>query len=536
VPVRNPQEDWNRGILLTEIHPAVAWAMTIGFLALIYTLPLVQMAFELARKADIQALRVFTAFPTTDNLHRFEKDLTRQSFARQLVQPRLQLALSRFLGFGTTNVLQGRDGWMFYRPGVDFLTGPGLLDESRLRLRKKDLIEAGESRPSPDPRPAIIAFHEDCRAAGVHLVVVPVPDKAMLQPCELSARFNLHTATQVPTNPDYLRLLEELRAAGVDVFDPTPAQLLPDDPPRFLQRDTHWTPQWMETVARDLATHLTTRVSLPAAAPLSLAMREKPIVGLGDLVEMLQLPSGQRLYPPQTVTVQRVYDPRSGAEWQTSETADVLLLGDSFSNIYGAADLGWGDAAGFPAQLARFLGRPLDVITRNGSGASATRLELARRPAGLGGKRVVIWEFAVRELAVANWEVLPVAGPEPSGPAVHLPDAVASTPLLFEGTVVATSRVPEPFAVPYKDCLTYMKLRVDRVCEGTYRDDSLIAALWGMKDNALLPAASYSAGQRLRLKVVPLSKAPVKLDTVRSADDLDDYSHPPYYVLEENKL
>ena len=29
----------------------------------------------------------------------------------------------------------------------------------------------------------------------------------------------------------------------------------------------------------------------------------------------------------------------------------MLLLGDSFSNIYCTTDLGWGEAAGFPAQL-----------------------------------------------------------------------------------------------------------------------------------------------------------------------------------------
>jgi alginate O-acetyltransferase complex protein AlgJ len=508
--------------------------MTAGFLALIFALPAVQLAFELVFERDIQALKVFTRLPTPENLGRFERDVSRRSLARQLVQPRLQLALSRYLGFGTADVLRGRDDWLFYRPGVEFLTGPGLLDGSRLSLRRQDLIEAGEVHPNPDPRPAILAFQEDCRGAGVHLVVVPVPDKAMLQPAELTSRSLTPVPVDVPANPDHPRLLEELRAAGVDVFDPTPPRLVPGDPPRFLHQDTHWTPQWMEAVARDLASHVESRVSLPRSTPTPFLIQETRVTRQGDLVDMLRLDPDQRLFRAQTVTIHRVLDRRTGAAWQPSEAADVLVLGDSFSNIYGSADLGWGDAAGFPAQLARFLSRPVDVITRNGSGATATRRELARRPAALRGKRVVIWEFAVRELTLANWEVVRLPGPPRDAGAGHPGPEASRTPLLIEGTVVATSRVPQPFTVPYKDCLTCVKLRVDKVLEGSYGDDSMIGAFWAMRDNVLLPAASYAAGRRLRLKAVPLREAPADLRSVRTADDLDDYSHQCYYIIEDN--
>ena len=101
---------------------------------------------------------------------------------------------------------------------------------------------------------------------------------------------------------------------------------------------------------------------------------------------------------------------------------------------------------------------------------------------------------------------------------------------------MATSRVPRPYTVPYKDCLTYVKLHVDRVVEGTYEDDQVIAVFWGMKDNVRLPAADYPVGTRLQLKLVPMRKAPDTLRTARSSDDLDDYQHQPYYVLEEHAL
>ena len=62
-------------------------------------------------------------------------------------------------------------------------------------------------------------------------------------------RFASRRPQAVPNNADFARFVAELRGQGVDVFDPTPATVGPDDPPRFLARDTHWTPEWMRQVA-----------------------------------------------------------------------------------------------------------------------------------------------------------------------------------------------------------------------------------------------------------------------------------------------
>ena len=255
------QEDLNRGILPTEIAPGLARAMSGLFVVAIFLVPVLQVGVELFRGGTVQALTLFRRPPTQENLHAFEKDLEDQSVVRNAVQPLLQQALTRSLGFGNASVVVGREGWLFYRQGVDFLTSPGLLDQVRLRLRAKELLDGGEKNPCPDPRAAILAFHEECRKAGVHLVVVPVPDKAMLQPAELTARLAFSTPCEAPTNADHARLLAELRSAGVDVYDPTPRSLVPGEKPRFLRQDTHWTPEWMETVAEGLAAHLRSRVS-----------------------------------------------------------------------------------------------------------------------------------------------------------------------------------------------------------------------------------------------------------------------------------
>jgi hypothetical protein len=60
----------------------------------------------------------------------------------------------------------------------------------------------------------------------------------------------------------------------------------------------------------------------------------------------------------------------------------------------------------------------LDVIAQNDSGAFATRQALSRElSAGqdrLAGKRVVIWEFAARELSVGDWKPLEFPIPPPA--------------------------------------------------------------------------------------------------------------------------
>jgi alginate O-acetyltransferase complex protein AlgJ len=70
--------------------------------------------------------------------------------------------------------------------------------------------------------------------------------------------------------------------------------------------------------------------------------------------------------------------------------------------------LGWGTSAGFAEQLSYALRRPVDRLVQNDQGAFATREMLRREPDRLDGKRVVVYQFAVRELAFGDWKVIPL--------------------------------------------------------------------------------------------------------------------------------
>ncbi len=88
--------------------------------------------------------------------------------------------------------------------------------------------------------------------------------------------------------------------------------------------------------------------------------------------------------------------------------SDVLILGDSFLRIYERDEP---IAAGFIAHLARELGQPLTSIVNDGGGSTLVRQDLARRPALLMNKKLVIWEFAERDIryGTEGWQIVPLA-------------------------------------------------------------------------------------------------------------------------------
>jgi hypothetical protein len=405
-------EELRRGILHTTVSRPVAGMLVAVFLAVIYSVPVSQAVLERVKGDESVLPDLFRQWPTRDSIKQFEEDLDKASYARDRVRPQLQMVLTRFGGFGNTKAVVGKDGWLFYQPGVAAVGGPGLLDAALLASRAKTARDEGSAPLYPDPRPAILDFRTFLASRGIKLVVFPVPDKAGLQPAQLHGRVDGAGTVEPRRNPDHARLIAELEAAGVLVFDPTPARLDPRQPPRYLQQDTHWTPAWMEEVARALGTFVSERVPLQAAArPRHFAALPRTVSRVGDVVDMLGLPAGQTLFRPQTVAIHEVRN-EAGSPFEPQPDADVLLLGDSFCNIYTLGQMGWGEAAGLGPQLARALGRDVDIIAQNDAGASATRRLLWNELSGvedsrqdrLAGKKVVIWEFASRELAVGNWK------------------------------------------------------------------------------------------------------------------------------------
>ena len=98
------------------------------------------------------------------------------------------------------------------------------------------------------------------------------------------------------------------------------------------------------------------------------------------------------------------------------------------------------------------------------------------------------------------------------------------------GKIKLVSNVPDPSTVTYKECVTFVKYEVESVESGDYDGEELIAVFWGMRKSKLQPPARFSSGQRHRLTIQPLAERP-ELERVMRADDTQDYSLTPYWVV-----
>lgn len=431
----------------TDIRRGVALLLTLFFLVMIFALPAGQHAIEFLhgkvgnRLSSIpQAWDIFRVAQdaiarwrqhkrSLDHLFTVNQEVLRkikqysdrleeESWFNQQVLPITQNILSNIFGVGNEKVYVGSGDWLFYRPGIDYLIGDGFLNSSKL-ARDLNSNDAGKPSRQADPVQAIVQFKAQLAARGIELILMPVPDKASVH----AERFTdaLAGDRRALHNRSYDQFLAALQSQGIRVFDPT--DLLAEFADKhggsaYLATDTHWSPRAMEGVAAALAAEL--RPLLPSAPTEPLFRRETATVqNHGDLAKMLKLPYGARWPAPESVEIRPVRPATASQARVIDPSAEVLLLGDSFANIYSLESMGWGVSAGLAEQLARELNRPVDALRRNDAGAHATRealaYEVARGCGRLAGKKVVIWEFAARELAYGDWKLLDLSPARAAG-------------------------------------------------------------------------------------------------------------------------
>jgi hypothetical protein len=476
-----------------------------------------------------------------EQIREFADSLKAHSVLTNWVRPPVQSLLTDLGGAGNEKVYCGREGWLFYRPDVDYLTGPGFLDAGVLRRGAR---AAGRARQG-DPRKAIVHFRDQLKARGIELIVMPAPLKPAIVPEHLSGRYDPSAAAL--QNPSYGRFLADLAAEGVLVFDASrdlvAAKLAGREEP-FLRTDTHWTPQAMELAAQRLAEFIRSSKLLPpgpATAAAAYSRKAMAVANQGDIAAMLEMPAGQSLLGPQEVTIRQVLG-GDGQPWQPTRSADVLLLGDSFVNVYSLDGMGWGQAAGFAEQLSCELARPLDRIALNAGGANTSRQELARAlPGGqdrLAGKKLVIYEFAMRDLAAGDWRMIDLpsasasASPSASRPApagTMVPATSQGAEVVVEGRISAIARTPRPRTVPYKDCIVELHLVDLRVVAGKMDRKELAVFTWGMRNNQWTAAASWAVGQKVTMQVLSWASVEAKYDSYRRVELGEEMETPDIF-------
>jgi hypothetical protein len=455
-------------------------------------------------------------------LQSYEDALESDSFIAFMALPHAQALTAEFLGLGNEQVAIGRNGWLFYQPDITYLTGPGFLDPSFQRSRARNGDEKMAEIVQPDPIKAVVQFRDQLQSRGIHLVVMPVPVKPMIEPEFLSPAYG--ALSPIPLqNPSYGSFLESLDRAGVDYLDTSPALAQRKRVMRrqqFLRTDSHWTPEAMEASVALLADKIRSIDTSYERPLLELRQSAQIVQGTGDIATMLKLPKNSRLYPKESVTIRPVTR-ANGEPWSPDPGADILILGDSFFNIFSLEEMGWGASAGFVERLSFWLRRPLDAILRNDAGALATRellsQELARGRDRLDGKRLVIWEFAVRELATGNWDYVPLRIPA-RAPKSFLALESGQRDMVH-ATVKTFGLMPRPGSTPYKDFLTAFHI----VEIGGDPAKEAVVYLQTMKDQELTSAARLRPGDAVSLHLTSWTDAEPQFGSINRSE-LEDES------------
>ena len=364
------------------------------FLAVIASVPLLQWVVELRRGEGVSALEVFRQKPTAANLRACERNLEDGSVVAHTLRPWVQFAQWTWLRDGGEKALVGRDGWLFYKPGFD------------------DMVSRGDAQPRPtnDPVAAMVAWRDALASRGIHLLVMPAPNKESVYPDRLTRRAAPGQTLLSPATRDLLTRLRSAAVECVDLFAVFAAArthaTAPESPALYLAQDSHWSPAGAALAARTVARRL---VELGWAKPGAVDFRERPVTvaRLGDVLRMLQSAPLERSAAPEPVPCSQVVRGDSTQPYQDDPQSEILVLGDSFLRVFEQDEPG---SAGFIAHLAKELSQPLTSLVNDGGASTMVRQQLHRRPALLQHKRVVVWEFVERDirLGAEGWQQVPL--------------------------------------------------------------------------------------------------------------------------------
>jgi hypothetical protein len=417
-----------------------------------------------------------------------------------------QTRVTAGLGTGNGKVFAGEDGWLYYRPDLEAITGKG-----PDHLEPPSVARERAAETWQPPLPVIQDFAAQLAERDITLVFVPVPTKPMV--CREG--LGLEAGTSIP--PAWSHVANDLAAAEIGFVDlfPVIAARGPDHE-RFLRQDTHWNAGTMAAAAREVAAKVSTGVT-PVEPRFDTIQRK----GLGDLVGMLDFEGGETsVFAPEEVALKKVSNPPAG------DGGEVVLLGDSFVNVFEDPALGFGEdgettiGAGFASHFAAALGRPVQTLAINGGGATAVREAFARLPAErLAQVKTVVWVLSSRDVLLpeiparrAGIEWRPVALPK-AETSTAVPTVSAARELV--GTLIERSNLEDPTQTPYAEAVFSTVFKADDGSEH-------FVFFWGFRKRQLEPAAALEPGRRYRLKVMPFEENAAANRSTR----LDDLFRP----------
>lgn len=289
------------------------------------------------------------------------------------------VAFARAAGAPAVAPIEGSEGWLFL-PAEQTFAG---------KLMAPDL--AAQVAPAVD---VIADFQTQLQAEDIALLVVPVPPRFVMAPDAAG----VSAADAAAMRAGWEKILADLRARGITVLD-LAADFSAAPADFYCRRDTHWSGRGIERAADGIAAWLEDAADLKSGAAPVGSWKKQEIKGdLGGDPEAVDLWFA------------------AGPFTADNRAHPLVLLGDSHVLVFHSGGDLHAVGAGLPDRLGAASGSSPDVLGVRGSGATSSRIALARRArtddAYLDAKQAVVWCFAGREFTESDgWKKVPLRKP-----------------------------------------------------------------------------------------------------------------------------
>ncbi len=349
---------------------------------------------------------LYTIF-NREYLRKYETELEETSVFANTLRPFMQFFRYTLLHDWGEKALEGKNRWLFYKQGVDYLIHPYILD-------KRSVVVDPEDTPIMDNAvDSIVAFRDELAKRDIEMMVVIAPGKASIYPDLLSSRKDPQKTA--PENHS-LKMMRDLNEQGIETVDLFSA--LTEARKRdtefgdslYLAQDTHWKTRGVQVAAKTVADHIRAKSWFAELGPnVEYTCEAKTIERDGDIRVMADLPDfklpffSMPFYKEKTTCLQ-VYQIRRGEDSTVVSknlfrddyrNSKILVLGDSFSRIYQSDKPG---SAGWISHLAYELSLPVCSIVSDGGASTLVREKLERKKGVLKGRKLVVWEFVERDI------------------------------------------------------------------------------------------------------------------------------------------
>lgn len=350
-------------------------------------------------------------------LRKYEKEIENSSIFANSIRPVVQFVNYKLFQNPGEKAVLGKNGWMFYKPDVEYLHKPSVTDP------RSKVVDYNSKPVLDDPLNVILNFKDQLSEMDIELLVMIVPGKPSIYPDLINPALSAYAMETISHSQHILNLLREKGVMTVDLFTPFLQERLRDSlvgDSLYLRTDTHWKARGSRLAATTVSSVIKQMPWFHHDFPKTeYSIDTVEVFRNGDIGVMTRLSDIKigKLQLKLPLEKTRCYQVFSITRNDSGEIISrnlyrdeyrksrILILGDSFSRIYQTDEP---RSAGWISHLAFELSEPLASIVNDGGASTIVRQTLSKKASLLKGKKLVIWEFVERDLrfGAEGWKIV----------------------------------------------------------------------------------------------------------------------------------